>query len=202
MFVFGEASFQLSMCPDSAIPAKFSLSRTKARYMIIYGLFPEFKKKLKSVINSSPWFTISFDESHNKDQQMCQMDINIRYWNGIRAESSYFESQFLYRPNALNLTNSLLASIDGLELCKFLHLAMDGPNTNWNVLNEVDEHLVGKGQNKTMHIGSCSLHIVHGAFETGTVKTGWELSKVLKAMYKIFDESMCIYVKDPHLSPR
>ena len=153
--------------------------------MIIYGLFPEFKKKLKSVINSSPWFTISFDESH-KDQQMCQMVINIRYLNGIRAESSYFDSQFLYRPNALNFTNSLLASIDGLELCKFLHL---GPNTNWNVLNEVDKHLVGKGQNKIMHIGSCSLHIVHGAFETWTVKTGWELSKVLKAMYKIFDQS-------------
>ena len=56
------------MFPDSAIPDKFSLGKDKARYMIIYGIYPTFKQKLKSMINNSPWYSVSFDESLNKNQ--------------------------------------------------------------------------------------------------------------------------------------
>ena len=31
--------------------------------------------------------------------------------------------------------------------------------------------------------------IVHGAFQTGAAKVNWQISKVLKAIFKIFDES-------------
>ena len=55
-------------------------------------------------------------------------------------------------------------------MAKFLHLAMDGPSTNWNVLDLVNEHLVDNGFLKTLIIGSCSLHILHGAFQTGMMK--------------------------------
>ena len=48
------------MFPDSAIPDKFSLGKDKARYMIIYGIYPAFKQKLKSMINNSPWYSVSF----------------------------------------------------------------------------------------------------------------------------------------------
>ena len=50
-----------------------------------------------------------------------------------------------------------------------------------------------------IEIGSCSLHIVHGPFQTGATKTGWELNKVLQAMYKIFNELPArrdIYLKE------
>ena len=43
------------MFPDSAIPDIFSLGKDKAKYMIIYGIYPAFKQKLKSMINNSPW---------------------------------------------------------------------------------------------------------------------------------------------------
>ena len=55
------------------------------------------------------------------------------------------------------------------------------------------------GHKNLIEIGSCSLHIVHGAFQTGATKTGWELNKVLKAMYNIFNESPVrrdIYLKE------
>ena len=33
---------------------------------------------------------------------------------------------------------------------------------------------------------SCSLHVVHGAFQVGVEATKWILSKIFQAMWKIF----------------
>ena len=189
------------MFPDSAIPGKFSFGKDKVRYMIIYGVYSAFKENLKSMINSFPWYSVSFDESLSKNQQNCQMDVNLRYWNDEKniVETSYLDSKVLLRPSAENLKCELVASITGLDMAKFLQLSMDGPNTNWNVLNLVSNHLVESGYKNLIGIGSCSLHTVHGAFQTGATKTGWELNKVLKAMYKIFNESPArrdVYLKE------
>ena len=169
--------------------------------MIIYGIYPVFKQTLKGMINNSPWYSVSFDESVNKNQQKCQMDVNLRYWNDEKniAETSYLDSKFLLRPNAENLKCELGASITGLNMAKFLQLSMDGPNTNWNVLNLVSNHLVENGYKDLIEIGSCSPHTDHGVFQTGSTKTGLELNKVLKAMYKIFNESSArcdVYLKE------
>ena len=177
-----------AMFPDSAIPEKFSLEKDKV-YTIIYGIYPAFKQKLKNMINTFPSYSVSFDESLNKDQQK---DLNIRYWNyeTNNAETSYLDFKFLLRPNMENLKCELVASILDLDLAKFLQLSMDGPNTNWNILN---------GHKNLIEIGSCLLHTVYGAFQTGATKTGWELNKVLKAMYHIFNESPArrdIYLKE------
>ena len=69
------------MFSDSTIPGKFSLGKDKVRYIIIYGIYPAFKRKLKIMINNSPWYSVSFDESFNKNQQKCQMNVNLMYWN-------------------------------------------------------------------------------------------------------------------------
>ena len=140
---------------------------------------------------ASHWFAVSFDESFNREQQKCQMDVNIRYWCNIKniAESAYLTSRMLLRPNAENLKDELFASIDQLDKNKFLHLAMDGPSTNWLVLDMVDDFLSHGGFTKTIHVGSCPLHILHGAFATGILCTEWKLGKLMKAMFKIFDES-------------
>ena len=109
------------------------------------------------------------------------------------------DSKFLLRPNDENLKCELVAWVTCLDMAKFLQLSMDGPNTNWNVLNLVSNHLVENGYKNLIGIGSCSLHTVHGAFQTGATKTGWELNKVLKAMYKIFNESPArrdVYLKE------
>ena len=81
-------------------------------------------------------------------------------------------------------------------MAKFLQLSMDGLNTNWNVLNLVSNRLVKNGYK---NLRSYSLHTVHGDFQTGATKTGCELNKVLKAMYKIFNESPAqrdVYLKE------
>ena len=84
------------------------------------------------MINNSPWYSVSFDESLNKNLQKCQMDVNLRYWNDEKniPETSYLDSKFLLQPNAENLKWELVASITGLDVAKFLQSSMDDPNTN------------------------------------------------------------------------
>ena len=169
----------------------FQMKKDKARYLIIYGIFPSLKAQLVCIIKASPWFSVSFDESLNRHQQKCQMDVNIRYWDNEKhiAQSVYYDSKFLLRPNAENLKGAILDAIKELELRKFLHLAMDGPSTNWNVLDLINDHQVASGFSITISIGSYSLHILHGAFQTGITKSGWCLGQLLRALHKIFDES-------------
>ena len=57
------------------------------------------------------------------------------------AETKYFGSQFLRRPNAQNLFDSLYESMKDLEKMELLQLAMEGPNVNWNALNILHDKL-------------------------------------------------------------
>ena len=71
-----------AMFPESKVVAqKFLMGKIKSRYMIIYGLASYFKKELLKKINSSLFYSVSFDESFNSELQKCQMDINVRYWD-------------------------------------------------------------------------------------------------------------------------
>lgn len=179
------------MFKHDPVVEKYQMKKDKIRYLIQYGIFPVFKENLVTNINLSSWYSVSFDESYNNQQQKCQMDVNIRYWNVCKniAETSYLTSRMLLRPNAENLKEELLVSIESLDKSKFLHLAMDGPTTNWSVLNLIDGCLEDGGFSNTINIGSCSLHILHGAFGTGIHITGWKIGKLMKAMFKILDES-------------
>ena len=83
------------MFPDSEIASQFTLGKTKARYAMLYGIAPEFKKQLIYDINSSPFYTVPFDESLNSQVQMRQMDVGVWYWNNRKniAETRYFHSK-------------------------------------------------------------------------------------------------------------
>ena len=53
------------------------------------------------------------------------------------VETQYCESQFLESFDADNLSQSIKDSASGLNEVSFYQLAMDGPNVNWLVLNNV-----------------------------------------------------------------
>ena len=69
------------------------------------------------------------------------MDVAIRFWNNSKkqAETRYLTSEFLHRPNAENLVNSLSSALEHLDQQNLLQLSMDGPSVNWNVLDIVSE---------------------------------------------------------------
>ena len=105
--------------------------------MILYGLGPYYKNELIKRINDSIYYSVSFDEALNSVIQKCQMDVNIRYWDSTerKIKTRYFDSQFLERRNADNLLDSKNVSTAKLQEDSFFHLAMDGLNVNWDVLN-------------------------------------------------------------------
>ena len=51
--------------PDSQIAKSFILSKTKCSYYLVFGLAPYFKETLIESIESSPSYSVSFDESWN-----------------------------------------------------------------------------------------------------------------------------------------
>ena len=158
--------------------------------MIIYGLAPYFKKELLEKICSSLFYSVSFDESFNFELQKCQMDI-VCYWDTKKniAVTRYFDSAFLDRPNASNLLDSLQESTKPIPDAKISSVSKDDPNVNWNVLDGLDEQLIENGHTKTINIGSCAQHIVHGALQNGFCRTDRNIDKVLKSMYFLLNDS-------------
>ena len=69
-----------AMFPDSQIAGDFTLSKTKCAYVVKYGIAPWLKENLRKVISESPFYSISYDESLNRQMEEQQMDLQLRYW--------------------------------------------------------------------------------------------------------------------------
>ena len=89
------------------------------------------------------------------------MDVNVRHWDSTerKVKTCYFDSQFHERLNADNLLDSINVSA--------------AVGTFWISLTR---NYSRDGFSKTLNIGSCAQH-VHGAFQTGSSNTGWNLER-------------------------
>ena len=69
---------------------------------------------------------------------------------------------------------------------------MDWPHVNWRFLEELfeDRKHADPDIPCLINVGSCSLHVVHGAFTTGASATEW---KLLRSFYEAFTITL-IYV--------
>ena len=63
---------------------------------------------------------------------------------------------------------------------------MDGPSTNWNLLQLLQEDRKEKECPTIINIDSCGLHVLHGAYKVGIEAAGWDVGKVLKSMWQLF----------------
>ena len=102
------------------------------------------------------------------------MDLQIRFYDDTVGEvlTRYLDSRFVYRPNA-----------------KMSMLGMDGPNVNWLIFDKLNGQHEKHNHSPLYNFGSCGLHFIHGAFETGMISCGWEISKIMKSVHKLFDKS-------------
>ena len=55
-------------------------------YYINYGLAPNFKEELVKAVKTSPYFSLSFDETLNGEIQEEQLDCHVTYGDGNRKE--------------------------------------------------------------------------------------------------------------------
>ena len=180
-----------NMFTDSQVAAGFQMSKTKVRYLLCYGIAPYYRENLLRDIQRSPTYSVSFDESLNEVLQKQQMDIVIRYWDHATntAISRYWDSSFQYFGKCKNLTVELMAYIKNIGATNMHHLSMDGPNVNWAIERTMSEERNAQKLPPMEKIGSCGLHVVSGAFQTGCGQTGWNVDKILHASWKLLDKS-------------
>ena len=180
------------MFPDIKVAKSFQLSKTKCGYFITYGLAPYVKELLMKKIQSFPCFVLSFDESLNIIIQKEQMDLQVRFWDNEKKKvcTRYHGSEFVQRPNAKNLCNVLISSLKDLSAEHLIQLSVDGPSTNWCVLQLLNDNQEEKGYPQIINFGSCGLHVMHGAFKAGMEAAGWNVGKVLKSKWQLFHDSL------------
>lgn len=176
---------------DSQIAKDMSISKTKCSYFISYGIAPYVKKNLLKNVQKACFYVISFDESMNSVLQEEQLDVILRFWdaNDNMVKTRYFDSQFLRRPNAENLINKLNSSTEEISKNHLIQISMDGPSVNWKLWELLASEREEKDLPQLINIGSCGLHIFHGAFQQGAKKTLWNIEKVLKSIFNLFNES-------------
>ena len=142
-------------------------------------------------LRSCGGYVVLFDEAFNKHLQLDQMDCMVRYWHEDKVITRYFGSTFLGRTKADDLLAGLKSVLAPLDMTKMLQLGMDGPNVNLKLARLLTEDRKQEDANMPdlIEIGSCSLHVIHGAFQTGVKKTGWELEKFLHSLWWLFHDT-------------
>jgi hypothetical protein len=181
-----------AMFPDSEIAKKFQLSSTKMAYIIRFGLAPYFHSELLSQVKNCDHFVLAFDESLNKVTQHGQMDIHIRFFDNLcgKVNTRYLGSQFLGHATANDLVDKFVAAMKDLNCRKLIQISMDGPSVNWSFIEKLKKNLErDPGDPFLLELGSCSLHIVHGAFQTGGKASGFDISHLLTSLYYVFNDS-------------
>ena len=175
-----------AMFPDSAIAAGFTLSKTKCAYVVKYGMAPWLKENLRKVIIESPFFSVSYDESLNRQMQEQQMDLQVRYWcnKTSRAVTRYYLSEFQVHGDHMTMSENLLKGIGDLPDEKLIQTAMDGPNVNWKVLEVIQINREEDEYPLLKDIESCGLYVVSGALQSAVLAADWtvELRRMCKLL--------------------
>lgn len=181
--------FQL-MFPDSRIAKSVSLSASKMSYVISFGLSEYFSQILKKDIASSK-FVICFDEALNKIAQKGQMDLVVMYWSNTSnlVSTRYLNSVFLGHSTAEDLVAKFREGMAEVSLGQLLQISMDGPNVNRKMSRILKEELETEFSCGLVDLGTCGLHVIHGAFQTGHRATGWNLHVIFRALYQLFKDS-------------
>ena len=181
------------MFPDSQIPWKFSCGKTKCSYLITHGLASDFHDRLfASLKDDDVKYVISFDESLNRTQQQEQMDVIICCGDNEKNKvcSRYFDSNSLVHISAQDLLKSLQSLLTTLNPMGLIQLSMDGPSTNWKLLDELSEDWVNSDPElpELINVSLCGLHIIHGAFKRGAIATGWHIDNLLWSLWYLFSD--------------
>lgn len=119
------------------------------------------------------------------------MDIHVRYWDEGEHNVTvrYWAFLFLGHTQCDDLVAAFHNGLNELEETNMIQISMDGPNTNLKLLSEVQNERQKNKLSSLIDIGSCNLHLIHGAFKTGSEKSSWDLHKILKGAFKLLHDS-------------
>ncbi|GBN53613.1 hypothetical protein AVEN_197773-1, partial [Araneus ventricosus] len=179
------------MFSDSTLAQQFQLGKDKVSYIIHYGISHYFHETLLDTLKNCSDITICFDESLNKVAQKEQMDLIARFWMEGNVCTRYYGSVFLGRATAQDLLDNFLKALSDIPLSKILHVSMDGPNVNLSFLNKLEEHINNEYPDgkHLIKMGTCGLHVIHGAMKAGLKSVDWDIFAILRNLYYLFKDS-------------
>ena len=119
------------------------------------------------------------------------MDVNVIFFDSNKQEvvRSFIGSNFMGHASTEDTFVSLKEVHKDWDLFhNLVRVSMDGPNVNWKTAEVIQNHRKIQDPNcpNLIVIGSCGLHVVHGAYGAGQSATDWSLDTFLKAIYSIF----------------
>ena len=179
------------MDPESKIFADFKMKKTKAAYVVNFGLAPYYRGLLHEEIGESDMVAVSFDESHNDVVKKGEMVIMVRYWSteGKCVKVRYLDSSFLGHATENDLLVHFNKMCSQLDRSKVYHISMDGPHVNHSFFRSLKKNWETDLMHHLVDIGVCNLHIISGAFKTGAIDSGWKIHKTLKGAWQMFHEA-------------
>ena len=178
------------MFPDSNIAKHFQCGGKKASYLTNFGIAPHFLSLLTDRVKDlKDGYVLLFDESLNNKNQKKQLDAHLRFWDADNVSSRYFGTEFMGHGTADDLMRDLDHITEGLPRRGMLQMSMDGPSVNWKLYKMFEENMFLETGAHLINIGSCGLHIIHGAYKKGLESTGWDLSNILSSFYRNFKDS-------------
>ena len=74
------AEFLNFIFSGSPIVSNFTLGKTKCMYLIKFSIALWIRQKLMNQVSTSPYLSVSFDDSYNSVLEMKQMDLQVRFW--------------------------------------------------------------------------------------------------------------------------
>ena len=94
-----------------------------------------------------------------------QMDVTVRYSDSIKEKVStrYLSSAFMEHATAEDVNSAFYLALGGLSIDKFLQISMD---VDWKFLERFSEKQSADWQKILLCLGSCGLHVIHGALQT------------------------------------
>ena len=101
-----------------------------------------------------------------------------------------FGTSILYWGHWDRYPRSFMSGIKELDKNNFLQISSDEPNLNLKFLELMSENRETQGLSPFMAIRTCRLHAVHNSVKAGIKSYWWIVGKVMKAMWKLLNESL------------
>ena len=127
--------------PDSDIPDKLQLGRTKVGYLVHFGLAPNYRVQIFSLLlpeaGFPPKFVPCFDEAFNRISKRKQMDVHVIFFDSNKQEvvRSFIGSHFMRHVSTEDTFASLKEVRKDLDLVhNLVQVSMDGTNVNWKTV--------------------------------------------------------------------
>ena len=177
-----------NVTPEATQKHQKHLGPGKICYFVNHGIAPYFIAILKDEILLSDCFVVSFDESLSQVTQQCNMDLVIRVWDFTenKFQVRFWNSVFFGHGTHVDLLRNFSDGVEGFDLSKMIQVSMDGP-VNLKFLEVLKKSREESVLPKVIDIGSCNLHLVHGAFKTGVKSTGWNIKSLMKGAWVHFN---------------